>query len=61
MAIDEEKLMDFMHKAIHDLGATVSASLVVVGEKMGLYKAMAGVGLIVKPFRYISFWHFCLF
>lgn len=46
MPIDEEKLMDFMHKAIDDLGATVSASLVVVSEKLGLYKAMAGSGQI---------------
>jgi len=46
MPIDEEKLMAFMHKAVHDLGATVSASLVVIGEKMGLYKAMAGAGPI---------------
>ena len=41
MPVDEEKLINFMHKAVNDLGATVSASLVVIGEKMGLYKAMA--------------------
>jgi len=65
MPIDEEKLMDFIHKAIHDMGATVSASLVVIGEKIGLYKAMAGAGPITAEElskktgvteRYVSEW-----
>ncbi|MCA9828263.1 MAG: hypothetical protein KC444_07745 [Nitrosopumilus sp.] len=57
MSLDDEKLMDFMHKAIHDLGATVSASLVVIGEKLGLYKAMAGFGPItVKNFQKRQEW-----
>src|ERR1700687_4385623 len=44
MAIDQEKLGAFLGKAIGDLGATLSAGLVIIGEKLGLYKAMAGAG-----------------
>ena len=44
MAIDQEKLGAFLGKAIGDLGATLSAALVIIGEKLGLYKAMAGAG-----------------
>ncbi|MBI2680124.1 MAG: methyltransferase domain-containing protein [Candidatus Solibacter usitatus] len=44
MAIDQDKLGAFLGKAVGDLGATLSAALVVIGEKLGLYKAMAGAG-----------------
>jgi SAM-dependent methyltransferase len=39
--IDEEKLNAFMGKVVGDFGASVSAALVVLGDKLGLYKAMA--------------------
>ncbi|MDQ6701058.1 MAG: methyltransferase domain-containing protein [Acidobacteriota bacterium] len=42
--IDNDKLNQFMGKAVMDLGATLNAALVVIGEKLGLYKAMAGAG-----------------
>src|SRR2546421_2601270 len=41
MAVDEAKLMEFVGKAVGDLGATLTSSLVVIGDKLGLYKAMA--------------------
>lgn len=44
MAIDQEKRGAFMGKAVGDLGATLSAALVIIGEKLGLYNAMAGAG-----------------
>ena len=44
MAIDEAKLNDFMGKAVIDMGAAMSAALVLIGDKLGLYKAMAGAG-----------------
>ena len=44
MAIDQTKLEAFLNKAVGDLGATVSAALVVMGDRLGLYKAMAGAG-----------------
>ena len=33
-----------MGQAVSDMGAVISAPLVVIGEKLGLYKAMAGAG-----------------
>src|SRR5918999_2596535 len=39
--IDEGKLNDFMGKVVDDLGATWSTVLVIIGDKLGLYKAMA--------------------
>jgi SAM-dependent methyltransferase len=42
--IDEAKLEEFMGKAVTDMGAIISAPLFVIGEKLGLYKAMAGAG-----------------
>ena len=44
MAVDEARLGEFMGKIVGDLGAAVSAALVVIGDKLGLYKAMAGAG-----------------
>ncbi|WP_035349672.1 class I SAM-dependent methyltransferase [Edaphobacter aggregans] len=43
-AIDESKLNAFMGQAVQDMGAAMHAALVVVGDKLGLYKAMAGAG-----------------
>jgi SAM-dependent methyltransferase len=42
--IDEAKLEAFMGQAVTDMGAVISAPLLVIGEKLGLYKAMAGAG-----------------
>lgn len=39
--IDEEKLGAFMGKVVGELGALLSAPLVLIGDKLGLYKAMA--------------------
>ncbi len=38
-----------MGKAVSDMGAIISAPLFVIGEKLGLYKAMAGSGPITSP------------
>lgn len=43
-AFDESKLNEFMGKAVGDMGATLNAALVIIGEKLGLYKAMAHAG-----------------
>ena len=39
--IDEAKLNEFMGRAVSDMGAAMHAALVVIGDKLGLYKAMA--------------------
>src|SRR5438876_485571 len=41
MAINEQKLQEFMEKALQEAAATFHAALVVVGDKLGLYKALA--------------------
>ncbi|HZE04807.1 MAG TPA: SAM-dependent methyltransferase, partial [Solirubrobacteraceae bacterium] len=43
-AVDEAKLEAFMAKAVGDMGAVISAPLMLIGEKLGLYRAMAGAG-----------------
>ncbi len=42
MALDTEKLNTFLGQFVTDLGAAVHAGMVVIGERLGLYKAMAG-------------------
>ena len=44
MAVDEKKLQAFVEKAIGDMGAALTAALVVIGERLGLYRAMAAEG-----------------
>jgi len=39
--IDEAKLKDFIGKVVNYLGATSSTILVIIGDKLGLCKAMA--------------------
>ena len=41
MALDEGKLMEFVFAAVGDLGASMAAGNVVVGDKLGLYRALA--------------------
>ena len=40
-AIDEGRLMAFVFRAVDEVGATLNAALVVMGDKLGLYRAMA--------------------
>ena len=42
--IDQEKLHAFVMKAVGEMGAAMNAALILVGDKVGLYKAMAGAG-----------------
>jgi ubiquinone/menaquinone biosynthesis C-methylase UbiE len=39
--IDQDKLMDFLHKFVGDLGATMAAGNVLVGDRLGLYRVLA--------------------
>ncbi len=41
MDIDQDKLMDFLHRFVGDLGAAMAAGNVVVGDRLGLYRALA--------------------
>ena len=42
--MDEAKLNEFLGKMVGDLGAAVSAALVLTGDKLGLYKTLAKDG-----------------
>jgi 2-polyprenyl-3-methyl-5-hydroxy-6-metoxy-1,4-benzoquinol methylase len=42
--VDGEKLMQFVFRAVDEVGATLNAALVVMGDKLGLYRALAGTG-----------------
>ena len=46
MAIDQEKLSEFVGKALADLSGAFTAGLVLLGDKLGLYRALAGAGLL---------------
>jgi SAM-dependent methyltransferase len=41
MAVNEDRLMEFLHLFVGDLGATMAAGSVVVGDRLGLYRALA--------------------
>jgi 2-polyprenyl-3-methyl-5-hydroxy-6-metoxy-1,4-benzoquinol methylase len=40
--IDPDKLQQFVFRAVDEVGATLNAALVVMGDKLGLYRALAG-------------------
>ena len=42
MALDMQKLDAFLGRFVGDLGATFNAGMVVIGDQLGLYKALAG-------------------
>ncbi|MEV6281805.1 class I SAM-dependent methyltransferase [Kribbella sp. NPDC051770] len=44
VTVDGDKLMQFVFQAVGEVGATLNAALVVLGDKLGYYHAMAGAG-----------------
>jgi len=42
--VDFDKLMAFVFRAVDEVGATLNAALVVMGDKLGYYRAMAASG-----------------
>ena len=41
-----EKLNAFLGQALNDMGAAFQTALIILGERLGLYKAMAGAGAL---------------
>ena len=41
MAVDQDKMNAFLGKAVGDLGAAISGVLVLIGDQLGLYRALA--------------------
>ncbi len=64
MTVTEDKLNAFLGKAVGDLGASVSAVLMLIGDELGLYTALAGHRLSAEELaqktgtnaRYIREW-----
>ena len=64
MDIDQDKLMDFLHRFVGDLGAAMAAGNVVVGDRLGLYRALAAGPLLPNELaertgtaaRYVDEW-----
>ena len=42
--MDETRMTEFVEKAIGDVGALLGGAMVVIGDKLGLYRTMAGAG-----------------
>ncbi len=42
--VDGDKLMQFVFRAVGEVGATLNTALVVMGDRLGLYRALAGAG-----------------
>src|SRR5438093_6009408 len=42
--VDGQKLEEFVFRAVDEVGATLNTALVVMGDRLGLYRALAGAG-----------------
>jgi 2-polyprenyl-3-methyl-5-hydroxy-6-metoxy-1,4-benzoquinol methylase len=42
--VNETKMMEFVDRAVADVGALLGGAMVVIGDKLGLYRAMKGAG-----------------
>jgi SAM-dependent methyltransferase len=46
VTLDVEKLNAFVFRAVEEVGATLNTALVVMGDRLGLYRALAGAGAL---------------
>jgi ubiquinone/menaquinone biosynthesis C-methylase UbiE len=64
MAVNEDRLAEFLSRFVGDLGATIAAGSVVVGARLGLYQALADRPLLPQELarrtgtapRYVEEW-----
>jgi 2-polyprenyl-3-methyl-5-hydroxy-6-metoxy-1,4-benzoquinol methylase len=64
MALDQDKLMEFLQLFVNDLGATIAAGNVLVGDRLGFYRALAEKPLLPQELaertgaypRYVEEW-----
>ena len=49
MVVDEAKLNEFIQKAVSEWGAAYGVLLTFIGDRLGLFKAMAGAGGALTP------------
>lgn len=43
-SIDSKKLEEFVMKAVGDIGSSLGAMMIMLGERLGLYKALSNYG-----------------
>jgi len=48
MALDEAKLNEFLGQVVGELGVAFSMALVLIGDELGLYRAMSGAGSLTS-------------
>ncbi len=46
--MDESKLMEFVGRAVDDVRALLGGAMVMIGDRLGLYRAMAGSGALTS-------------
>ena len=46
--LDPDKLMQFVFRAVDEVGATLNTAMVVLGDKLGLYRELAGSGWLTS-------------
>jgi SAM-dependent methyltransferase len=46
--MDETRMMEFVGRAVGDVGAVLGGAMVVIGDKLGLYRSMAGAGSLTS-------------
>jgi SAM-dependent methyltransferase len=46
--MDDTKMMHFVDRAVGDVGALLGGAMVVIGDKLGLYRAMKGAGSLTS-------------
>ncbi len=44
VGVDGDKLMQFVFRAVEEVGATLNTALVVMGDRLGLYRELAAAG-----------------
>ena len=49
MAVNEDELKELIGRFVTDFGAAMHAATVVIGDKLGLYKALAEQGPVPAP------------
>jgi hypothetical protein len=48
MEVNESKLNELLAKLVGDLGAAAGAALVVIGDKLGLFRGIAEAGSVTS-------------
>jgi hypothetical protein len=48
MSVNHDRLQEFPGKAVGHIGAAMSANMVLLGDRLGLYKARAKMGAVTR-------------